>query len=52
MFYILYGSNDFALSQYINKIKEGLGDPEMLKVNTNLLDGGKLSGGAFTMSIR
>jgi len=43
MFYILYGLNDFALSQYINKIKEGLGDPEMLKVNTNWLDSGKLT---------
>ncbi len=43
MFYILYGLDDFSLSQYINKIKDGLGDLEMLKVNTSRLDGGKLT---------
>jgi len=43
MFYILYGLDDFSLSRYINQIKEGLGDPEMLEVNTSRLNGGKLT---------
>ena len=43
MFYILYGLDDYSLGQYINKIKEGLGNPEMLKVNISRLDGGKLT---------
>ncbi len=43
MFYILYGLDDFSLGQYINQIKEGLGDPEMLEVNTSRLNGGKLT---------
>lgn len=43
MFYILYGLDDFSLSQYVKQIKEGLGDPEMLEVNTSRLDSGKLT---------
>lgn len=43
MFYILYGLDDYSLSQYIDKVKGGLGDPEMLKVNTSRLDGKKLT---------
>ena len=43
MFYILYGLDDFSLGQYINQIKEGLGDLKMLEVNTSRLDGGKLT---------
>lgn len=43
MFYILYGLDDFSLSQYINQIRSGLGDADMLKVNTSRLDGGKLT---------
>jgi len=43
MFYILYGLDDYSLNQYINQIRKGLGDPEMLKVNTSRLDGGKLT---------
>ena len=43
MFYILYGLDDYSLGQYINGIREGLGDTDMLKVNTSRLDGGKLT---------
>ena len=43
MFYILYGLDDFSLSQYINEIREGLGDADMLEVNTSRMDGGKLT---------
>lgn len=43
MFYILYGLDDFSLGQYINQIKGGLGDTEMLEVNTSRLNGEKLT---------
>ena len=38
MFYILHGQDDFSLHQSLEKIKGGLGDPEMLAVNTSSLD--------------
>jgi DNA polymerase-3 subunit delta len=43
MLYILYGSDDYSLGEYIDEIKAGLGDREMLKVNTSRLDGRKLT---------
>jgi len=43
MFYILYGQDDFSLNQAVEKIKAGLGDPQMLAVNTARLDGQKLT---------
>ena len=39
MFYIMYGKGNFSLNQELRKIKAGLGNPEMLAVNTNVLDG-------------
>ena len=39
LFYILYGKDDFSLQESLEKIKNGLGDREMLAVNTNVLDG-------------
>ena len=45
MFYILYGKDDFSRHQALEEIKRGLGDPEMLAVNTSLLDGQQLSFG-------
>jgi len=43
MFHILYGQDDFSLNQAVEKIKAGLGDPQMLAVNTARLDGQKLT---------
>jgi DNA polymerase-3 subunit delta len=38
MFYILYGQDDFSLYQVVKEIKAGLGDGEMLAVNTTRLE--------------
>lgn len=43
MFYILYGKDDFSLRQKLEEIKQELSSPEMLAVNTSLLDGQQLS---------
>lgn len=43
MFYILYGKDDFSLQQKLEEIKQDLGSPEMLEVNTSVLDGHQLS---------
>jgi DNA polymerase III subunit delta len=43
MFHILYGLDDYSLSQYIDEIKAGLGGSEMLKVNTSRLEGQRLT---------
>ncbi len=42
MFYILYGKDDFSLQQKLEEIKQELGSPEMLAVNTSVLDGQQL----------
>lgn len=42
MFYILHGQDDFSLHQALEEIKKEMGNPEMLAVNTSLLDGQKL----------
>lgn len=39
LFYILYGKDDFSRHKALEGIKRELGDPEMLAVNTSLLDG-------------
>lgn len=43
MFYMLYGKDEFRRHQALEKIKDGLGDGEMLAVNTSVLDGEQLS---------
>ena len=43
MFYILYGQDDFSLSQTLEGIKTDLGNSEMLAVNTVKLDGKHLT---------
>jgi len=43
LIYILYGKDDFSRHEALGKIKEKLGNPEMLAVNTVLLDGQQLS---------
>ena len=42
MFYIMYGQDDFSLHEEFTKLKAGLGNPEMLAVNTSVLDGKQL----------
>ncbi len=42
LFYIMYGQNNFSLQEEFKKIKECLGNPEMLEVSTNVLDGRQL----------
>lgn len=39
MLYILYGEDDFSLRQALGELKESLGSPELLSVNTTVLDG-------------
>jgi len=41
--YVLYGQDDFSLSQAVQKIKADLGDPEMVAVNTTSLEGQHLA---------
>ena len=43
MFYILHGQDDFSLHQALEGIKRGLGDSEMLAINTAKLDGEHLT---------
>jgi len=43
MFYILYGQDDFSLWQAVEEIKAGLGDSQMLAINTARLDGQHLT---------
>ena len=43
MLYILYGQDDFSLSQAIKEIKAGLGDQEMVATNTTSLEGQHLT---------
>ena len=43
MFYIMYGQDNFSLHEELSKIKSSLGNPEMLAVNTNVLEGRQLS---------
>jgi DNA polymerase-3 subunit delta len=43
MLYILYGQDDFSLSQALQEIKAGLGDREMVATNTTSLEGQHLT---------
>ena len=43
MLYILYGQDDFSLSQALEKIKADLGDREMVATSTTRLDGQRLT---------
>lgn len=43
MFYILYGKDAFSRHQKLEEIKSGLGEPDMLAVNTSVLDGQPLN---------
>lgn len=39
MIYILHGPDDFALAEYVTKLKAKLGDPATADLNTTVLDG-------------
>jgi DNA polymerase III subunit delta len=43
MFYIIYGDDSYRCHAALNDIKAGLGSPDMVSVNTTLLDGRKLT---------
>jgi DNA polymerase III subunit delta len=43
MIYVLYGADDYSSKSELRTIKSSLGDPEMLAVNTTVLDGRKLN---------
>jgi DNA polymerase-3 subunit delta len=39
LLYILFGANDFSLREELKKIRDGLGDGELLSSNTTVFDG-------------
>ncbi len=43
MFYIIYGDDNYRCHQALSDLKAGLGDAEMLAVNTSVMDGRKLT---------
>jgi DNA polymerase-3 subunit delta len=43
LIHILYGKDDFSLQQVLTKLKDELGNREMLEVNTTIMDGQQLS---------
>jgi len=48
VFYIIYGDDNYRCHQELNKIKAGLGSPDMVSINTTVLDGRRLSIRALT----
>jgi DNA polymerase-3 subunit delta len=48
MFYIICGDDSYRCQQALNEIKAGLGSPDMVSVNTTVLDGRKLTTRALT----
>jgi len=48
MFYIIYGNDSYRCHQALNDIRAGLGNPDMVAVNTTVLDGRKLTNRALT----
>jgi DNA polymerase-3 subunit delta len=43
LLYILTGQDDFSLSEYLEEVKNGLGEPALLATNTTTLDGRELT---------
>ena len=39
MLYIMHGLDDYSINEEVENIKKDLGDPEMLSVNTSVVDG-------------
>ena len=48
MFYIIYGDDSYRCNAELNEIKAGLGSPDMVSINTTVLDGRKLTTRALT----
>jgi len=48
MFYIICGDDSFRCHDALNEIKAGLGSPDMVSINTTVLDGRKLTVRALT----
>jgi len=42
-FYLLHGLDEFAISQFVDALKEKMGDPALASLNTTLLDGRALT---------
>lgn len=43
MLYILSGQDDFSIARELENIKKGIGDSEMLSINTSVLDGKQIT---------
>ncbi len=43
MFYIFHGEDDFSRAEEVKKLKAKMGDPDMLSLNTTVLDGRKVT---------
>jgi DNA polymerase-3 subunit delta len=43
MFYIIHGDDSYRCHQALNEIKAGMGSPDIVEVNTTVLDGRRLS---------
>jgi len=43
LLYILWGQDDYSLTEALGEIKRGLGDPELLATNTTTFDGQQLT---------
>ncbi len=43
MFYIIHGDDSYRCRQSLNEIKAGMGSPDIVEVNTTVLDGRRLS---------
>jgi DNA polymerase III subunit delta len=41
--YIIYGPDNYSTHQEVEKIKQGLGDPDLLSTNTSYLDGKQIT---------
>ncbi len=39
MFYLLHGPDEFAIAEFVDALKEKMGDPAMASLNTTLFDG-------------
>ena len=39
MFYLLHGPDEFAIAEFVDALKEKMGDPAMASLNTTVFDG-------------
>src|SRR5574341_738137 len=43
MFYLLHGPDEFAIAEFVDALKEKMGDPAMASLNTTAFDGRSLT---------